>query len=62
LYVFKAVIGLVAIVYLAKYSLQNNSYQLATLQFMGGIFDDLTDAYLVANPAKRNLHKTTVLR
>jgi acetyl esterase/lipase len=61
LYDFKAVIGLAAIVDLAKYSQGENSCQRVTPQFMGGTVSDVPAAYLAANPAKRGLHKTTVL-
>lgn len=61
LYNFKAVIGLAAIVDLAKYAQGENSCQTATPAFMGGSVEELPEAYLAANPATRVLHKTSVL-
>jgi acetyl esterase/lipase len=60
-YDFKAVIGLAAIVDLAKYAKGNNSCQVATPKFMGGTPSDVPGAYDVGNPTKQNLHQTTVL-
>ncbi len=61
LYDFTAVIGLAAIVDLAKYSQGTNSCQVATPRFMGGTLSEVPQAYSVANPAKLNLPKTTTL-
>ncbi|MBL4672716.1 MAG: alpha/beta fold hydrolase [Arenicella sp.] len=61
LYGFKAVVGLAAIVDLAKYAQGENSCQTATPKFMSGTIDSVPEAYLAANPAERVLHKTTVL-
>lgn len=61
LYEFSAVIGLAAIVDLEKYSQGSNSCQLATPKFMGGTMADIPKTYQTANPAKRDLHKSTVL-
>jgi len=61
LYDFSAVIGLAAIVDLAKYSQGTNSCQVATPKFMGGTISDIPQAYSVANPAKLNLPGSTTL-
>lgn len=61
LYDFKAVIGLAAIVDLAKYAQGENSCQTATPAFMGGTVEEVADAYRAADPAERTLHQSTIL-
>lgn len=57
----KGVIGLAAITDIEKYAMGSNSCETATPQFMGGFPDTLSEQYRAANPAKRQLHKQSIL-
>ncbi|MDX2416665.1 MAG: alpha/beta hydrolase [Xanthomonadales bacterium] len=57
-----AVIGLAAITDIVGYSKGKNSCQTASIDFMGGTYEQNLKAYKAANPASRPLHtKTTLL-
>ncbi|MGX5200497.1 alpha/beta hydrolase family protein [Aliikangiella sp. IMCC44632] len=57
----KATIGLAAISNIKDYSKGNNSCQKATPQFMHGSYDENQSDYDQANPALKNLPKSTYL-
>jgi len=56
-----AVIGLAAITDIVAYSRGTNDCQTATIDFMGGAFEALPDAYAAANPASRPADDNTFL-
>jgi len=55
------VIGLAAITDIVAYSRGGNSCQTATVDFMGGTFEEQPVAYQAANPASQSLHNRTIL-
>ncbi|TDF36665.1 alpha/beta hydrolase [Alteromonadaceae bacterium M269] len=57
----KGVIGLAAIADIEAYSHGTNSCQSVTKDFMQGSAEEQPEAYTLANPAKRNLHKNSLL-
>ena len=56
-----AVVGLAAITDIVSYSQGKNSCQTATVEFMGGHYEDKPSAYQAANPVGNTLHGNTVL-
>jgi acetyl esterase/lipase len=55
------VIGLAAITDIVAYSQGENDCQTATIDFMGGSFEEQPVAYEAANPAKQPMHGKTIL-
>jgi acetyl esterase/lipase len=55
------VIGLAAISDIVKYSRGENSCQAATIDFMGGVYEENQAAYDAANPVGKALSKNTIL-
>lgn len=55
------IIGLAAITDIVEYSRGGNSCQTATLDFMGGTFEENPVAYQAANPASQQLHEKIIL-
>ena len=55
------VIGLAAITDIVEYSRGENSCQTATIDFMGGTFEEDPAGYQAANPASQPLHGKTIL-
>ena len=56
-----AVIGLAAITDIVEYSRGENSCQTATIDFMGGVYEDNQAAYEAANPVGKTLGRNTIL-
>lgn len=56
-----AVVGLAAITDIVEYSRGENSCQTATLDFMGGTYEDKPSAYQAANPVGKPLAPNTML-
>lgn len=57
----EAVIGLAAITDIVEYSRGLNNCQTATIDFMAGVFEDRTEAYIAANPVGKPVHARTLL-
>ena len=57
----RGVIGLAAITDIVEYSRGKNSCQTATIDFMGGTFEEDPTGYQAANPASQALHNNTIL-
>ena len=55
------VIGLAAITDIVEYSRGKNSCQTASIDFMGGSYEENPEAYKAANPASRPIHSKTML-
>lgn len=56
-----AVIGLAAITNIIEYSRGENSCQTATIDFMGGSYEQIPAAYRAANPVDQPVHSHTTL-
>lgn len=56
-----AVIGLAAITDIVEYSRGTNSCQTATLEFMGGVYEEKQAAYDEANPKGKPVNSKTIL-
>ena len=57
----EGVIGLAAITDIVEYSRGQNNCQTATIDFMAGVFEDRTAAYIAANPTGKPVHARTIL-